>query len=326
MSGAGKIWMPLYIKDYIEATQELSLEQSGAYLHLLMRSWGRGPLPSEDRQLALICKVSEKKFIRDIKPTVMGMFLLTEAGYVQKRLEIERQKTQSNIDQKSEAGKASARARNYKKQQVILTDVVTGVATEDTTEIELKGNSSPSPSPTPSSVKSKKDTLPSEAIARRVPSQDLFAAGVVTPTPSKVHRVKPEVPSEAEIEEGFAEFWKLYPVKEARAPAWKNFRLAALGKLPEKDSRKSGDHPPVSMASMIAGAQRYREKVQNYPKDRTPKYAQGWLTERRWQDGAEGEEDTRQMGPHKDTWADWGLHRLGMTQDQGLMIGSVGND
>lgn len=51
-------WMPLYIADYLRDTAHLQARESGAYLHLIMAYWANGKLPNDDRQLAMIAKMS----------------------------------------------------------------------------------------------------------------------------------------------------------------------------------------------------------------------------------------------------------------------------
>lgn len=68
-----RTWMPLYIADYLKKTSHLRALESGAYLHLIMAYWVGGGLPTDDRQLATIAKVSDKEW-KAIKPTLAAFF------------------------------------------------------------------------------------------------------------------------------------------------------------------------------------------------------------------------------------------------------------
>jgi uncharacterized protein YdaU (DUF1376 family) len=58
-NGKVDVFMPLYIGRYLQDTSHLSAEQSGAYLHLLMFIWIRGPLPNDPAILARIARLSD---------------------------------------------------------------------------------------------------------------------------------------------------------------------------------------------------------------------------------------------------------------------------
>lgn len=110
---ARSVWMPLYVREYLTDTGHLSLEQSGAYLHLLMHSWAIGPLPDDDAKLARMCRVSEGKWLRSIKADVLAFFVLGDGGWTQKRLENERRRAVENSATASK--NASAKWRKNKE-------------------------------------------------------------------------------------------------------------------------------------------------------------------------------------------------------------------
>lgn len=90
----------------------------------------------------------------------------------------------------------------------------------------------------------------------------------------KLRYQKPEVrdpPNPPPGDKLFDEFWAAYPSSQDKEPAKRNFHRAI----------KAGVDP----ALIIAGAKRYAEWLkamgENAPKT---KYAQGWLTDRRWED------------------------------------------
>jgi uncharacterized protein YdaU (DUF1376 family) len=82
--------MPLYIGDYITATQHLNVSESGAYLHLLMYEWKNGPLPSDEEFLRRIARVD-----RDAWSNTWGILRVffktySDGRWIQERLERER--------------------------------------------------------------------------------------------------------------------------------------------------------------------------------------------------------------------------------------------
>jgi uncharacterized protein YdaU (DUF1376 family) len=103
--------MPLYPSDYLTGTAHLTIEQSGAYLHLLMYSWHLGRLPDDDQQLAMLCRVTPTYWKRHIAPKVRPFFTSENGLLLNPRLEKERAKAEKNIEQKKQA----SHARTLKK-------------------------------------------------------------------------------------------------------------------------------------------------------------------------------------------------------------------
>src|SRR3990167_9140914 len=65
--------MPIYIPDYLAKTTHLSMEQSGAYLHLIFHYWMNGGLPTDDEGLSRIVRMSKAEWAR-VKPAVLAFF------------------------------------------------------------------------------------------------------------------------------------------------------------------------------------------------------------------------------------------------------------
>ena len=110
MSEKADIWMPLYIGDYLAATQHLTTEESGAYLHLLMHAWKEGPLPVNEELLRRITRMDRKRWTATWA-LLSPFFQRTESGFVQKRLETERVAPGEQKDRRSQHGRAGANAR-----------------------------------------------------------------------------------------------------------------------------------------------------------------------------------------------------------------------
>ncbi|QPF87007.1 DUF1376 domain-containing protein [Bradyrhizobium genosp. L] len=77
--------MPLYIADYLKKTTHLGALESGAYLHLIMDYWQNDGLPSDDRQLARIARLTDREW-RKLKSTLQAFFY---DGWKHKRIDEE---------------------------------------------------------------------------------------------------------------------------------------------------------------------------------------------------------------------------------------------
>ena len=66
-------YMPLYVADYLSATEHLGAAESGAYLHLIMHYWQKGGLPSNDVFLARIARMTGREWARH-KPVIKAFF------------------------------------------------------------------------------------------------------------------------------------------------------------------------------------------------------------------------------------------------------------
>lgn len=68
-------WMPLWIGDYTADTMDLTRDEHGGYLLLLMRYWrNRGALPDNDRSLAATVKAHEDEWIEHLRPAIAKFF------------------------------------------------------------------------------------------------------------------------------------------------------------------------------------------------------------------------------------------------------------
>jgi uncharacterized protein YdaU (DUF1376 family) len=91
MSGSGTpfnpkvdVFMPLYIGRYLQDTPHLDALKSGAYLHLLMYFWVRGPLPADPAELATIAKCTPDAW-SIVQASVMHYFELAQDGMLHQR-------------------------------------------------------------------------------------------------------------------------------------------------------------------------------------------------------------------------------------------------
>lgn len=100
-------WMPFYVGDYIGGTMHLSTVEHGAYMLLIMHYWQKGSLPTEDRNLASIVKLTVSEW-SDIRPTIAAFF---EPNWRHDRVEAELASAQQAYSKRKAAGLAGASAR-----------------------------------------------------------------------------------------------------------------------------------------------------------------------------------------------------------------------
>lgn len=97
-------WMPLYVSRYLGDTGHLTVAEHGAYLLLLMQYWVRGPLPDDDRQLAIMAKTDIKVWRKGIGQTIRQFFIVRDDGRLhQKRADAELAKADEIIQKKRAA-------------------------------------------------------------------------------------------------------------------------------------------------------------------------------------------------------------------------------
>lgn len=115
---AGYPSLPLFVREYLVDTTHLTIDQSGAYLHLLMHAWVKGgTLPDDEKQLAAMAKCTVKKW-RSIRAAIEDFWIIENGTWVNKRLSRELQFVRGKIEKRSAAGKRGGRPRNEEKQSL----------------------------------------------------------------------------------------------------------------------------------------------------------------------------------------------------------------
>lgn len=228
------IWMPLYIADYITGTSHLHPHEHGPYLLLLMHMWmHRGDLPNDDERLQAITGMTKGSW-KKARSVLRAFFYVSEHGSLRhKRIDSELERAQANVNQRSEAGKASAAKRKAEREAepqqlsnmgMLAKDAemmeshtmeVASAATTDATEYatndatdfqrEVQRNGIPSPLPSPikesnhhqsSSVNLVREHEPDDAVASDWGQWREFFQNEygVTINPNNVHERKKFMP------------------------------------------------------------------------------------------------------------------------------------
>ncbi|MBK1638947.1 hypothetical protein CKO24_07765 [Rhodothalassium salexigens DSM 2132] len=107
--------MPLWTDAYLADTQDLSAEEHGVYLLLLMTAWRSEhcALPDDDVRLARMARVGTKKWAKLRAAVLDRFFTLGDQGWTQKRLLAERERIDTLRAQKRKA----AQAKHLKNKQ-----------------------------------------------------------------------------------------------------------------------------------------------------------------------------------------------------------------
>lgn len=112
-------------------TQDLSTEEFGAYLLILIATWRNNgkALVDDDKRLARITRVGSNRFSTKIKPRLSQFFDISDGYWHQKRLEIMWKRASNLSKMQREKGLASAEARRLKSLNGAATAVATAVPT-----------------------------------------------------------------------------------------------------------------------------------------------------------------------------------------------------
>ncbi|EIV3811489.1 DUF1376 domain-containing protein [Klebsiella aerogenes] len=106
-------YMQLYIADYLADTMHLSTEEHGAYLLLMFNYWQTGRAIPKSR-LSRIARLTNDRWA-SVEASLKEFFNDNGTEWVHERIERDLEMVRSSQRQKSDAGKASARARKVKK-------------------------------------------------------------------------------------------------------------------------------------------------------------------------------------------------------------------
>jgi uncharacterized protein YdaU (DUF1376 family) len=104
--------MPLFCGDYLKDTTDLTLEEHGAFMMILMITWATGgkPLPDDDARMAKRLSIPRDRWVKKLKPVLSQFFDLSGGTWRNERLEREWAYVQEVIAKRREAGAKGGRA------------------------------------------------------------------------------------------------------------------------------------------------------------------------------------------------------------------------
>lgn len=107
-------WLPLYPADYLADTRDLDVAEHGTYLLLLLESWDRGPLPDD---LGRLCRLAAGASPETVRLVLERYWTRTPTGWVNPRLERERQRGEDKYQAKCERVAKAREARRHGSDQ-----------------------------------------------------------------------------------------------------------------------------------------------------------------------------------------------------------------
>lgn len=217
-------WMPLLIDKYLGDTTDLTTEQHGAYLLLLMALWKKdGVLPNDDQRLASITRLPAARW-RASKAVLMEFFQPTDdgTGITQKRLSAELVRSKAATDAKAEAG-AKGAAKRWQKG---ASEDGEGNGKGDGTAIAQPSRSQWQTGASTSTplLPTVEDSASADALAPHRPMADGRQLALVDP-PTPRPRVPPDCPHQAVLD-----LWaEILPTMPQHQPGqWKGTRADHL--------------------------------------------------------------------------------------------------
>lgn len=117
--------MPVFVDALVGDTLDLSPEEFGAYCLILFTTWRNNgvPLPDDDKRMARICRITEKRWRERIRPALARFFDISGGAWRQGRLEKEWIFVAKQVEQKRAAGIASHKAKLLKQKKTDPTAV-----------------------------------------------------------------------------------------------------------------------------------------------------------------------------------------------------------
>lgn len=117
-------FIQLYVGDYLADTLDLTTEQHGAYLLILMTMWQHdGKLPNDPVKLARISRMTTTKF-RPVWGEISRFFLVEDDKITNPRLTKERKKAAEKSTKRAAAGRAGGQAKALKDNEARLANAM----------------------------------------------------------------------------------------------------------------------------------------------------------------------------------------------------------
>lgn len=109
---SGRPWFPFYVGDYLSDTGNLCTTEHGAYLLLILHYWQHSGLPSDEEELAAICRLTMPEWEKARR----RLSKLFQDGWRHKRIDLELSRAAEKYEKRAAAGKRGGIAKAKAKQ------------------------------------------------------------------------------------------------------------------------------------------------------------------------------------------------------------------
>ena len=249
-------YMPLFVRDYLAETADLTTLEQGALILLITHYWARGrALPADESRLANLTRLPLEEW-QKISPAMVRYFEVTETEWRHLGLEKQLAEGLERTAQATLAGKKSAEARQKKAQFISAFDG------NSTAKIDLAKQAS-----NQCSTGAQRPLNLAQAPPEPQPDHSNSISNSNTNSGKKSHSTYPD---------DFEQFWK----------AWQPFEMGkgsrADAKTAYEKARKETDHDTIirTSAEYCRGCAGIRSKT---------KHASSWLNSKGWADDRIGE-------------------------------------
>lgn len=117
-------FMQLYVGDYLADTLDLTCEEHGAYLLLLMTMWRHdAKLPNDPKKLARIARLSARKW-DDVWASISRFFTVEGDSIVNQRLSKEYKKAESKSELRADAGRKGGQSKSLKAKDADVANAI----------------------------------------------------------------------------------------------------------------------------------------------------------------------------------------------------------
>ncbi len=134
--------LPMWVDSFLRKTMTLSIEHVGAYNLILFAMWSRQScdLPSDDDQIARVCRVSKTVWLRKFKPILWEFFEEEEGVLFSKRLKKEAQFVEKYLKSQSDRKRGKVSGKSLKTNDPVTSD---DVSTDESPEYPTQQPNNP---------------------------------------------------------------------------------------------------------------------------------------------------------------------------------------